>query len=85
MNDIIKIAPPTRIDYELRFQEPFEDTSYAFLELEPKSDSETIVKWGLNSNMSRPMNLLLVLMNFEDMLGKDLEIGLKNLKTILEK
>jgi hypothetical protein len=83
--EIKKITPPTRIDYELRFKEPFEDTSFAYLELESKSNNETIVKWGFNSTMARPMNVMLLLMDFEEMIGKDLQTGLDNLKTILEK
>jgi hypothetical protein len=31
------------------------------------------------------MNLMLLFMNFEKMIGDDLEIGLENLKSILEK
>jgi hypothetical protein len=35
--------------------------------------------------MPYPMNIMLPFMNMEEMLGGDLENGLKNLKNILEK
>jgi hypothetical protein len=49
------------------------------------NDSVTTVKWGFNGEMKYPMNLMMLTMNMEKMLGPDLENGLKNLKTLLEK
>ena len=38
-----------------------------------------------DGKMNYPMNLMLLFMNMDKMIGKDFESGLKNLKTILEK
>jgi hypothetical protein len=35
--------------------------------------------------MPYPMNIMLVFMNMDEILGKDLETGLNNLKGVLEK
>lgn len=82
--EIMKITDGERIDYELRFFEPFETTDNAYMTTEAVNDSTTMVKWGFNGKMKYPMNLMLLFMDMEDMLGGDLEQGLANLKGVLE-
>jgi hypothetical protein len=48
------------------------------------SSNQTKVIWGFNGAMPYPMNLMLPIMDMDEMLGKDLETGLKNLKFNLE-
>ncbi len=83
--EIKKIIDGDRIDYELRFIEPFQATEQAYMAVESISDEQTKVKWGFNGHMAYPMNLMMLFMNFEEMIGKDFEIGLNGLKQILEK
>lgn len=82
--EITGILPEERIDYELRFFEPFKSTSNAFMTTEAISDNSTLVKWGFTGRMNFPVNLMLLAMDFEGMIGNDLQTGLENLKTILE-
>lgn len=82
--EIISITPGQRIDYELRFFEPFESKEKAYLITEAAGAEQTIVKWGFKGHMAYPMNLMLVFMDFEAMLAGDFETGLSNLKSILE-
>ncbi len=82
--EIIKITGNERIDYEIRFLEPMKSTDYAFLEFRAENDSTTSVKWSFYGKMPYPMNLMLLVMDMDAMLGKDLEGGLKNLKSLLE-
>jgi hypothetical protein len=82
--EITKITDGERIDYELRFIEPFESTDYTYMVTEGLNDSVTIVKWGFDGKMKYPMNLMLLFMDMEGMLGGDLEQGLTNLKGVLE-
>jgi hypothetical protein len=82
--EITKITEGERIDFELRFKVPFESTDNAFMITKSISPDQTKVIWGFNGTMSYPMNLMLPIMNMEEMLGKDLENGLKNLKFNLE-
>ncbi|MGK6351919.1 SRPBCC family protein [Parapedobacter sp. DT-150] len=82
--EITNIIEGERIDYELRFLEPMESTSKAYMITEPVSDSQTRVKWGFSGHMDYPMNFLLLVMNMEKMLGDDFETGLVNLKVALE-
>jgi hypothetical protein len=83
--EIIRIDEENRIDYEIRFLKPMKSTDNAYLALESVNDSTTNVKWGFFGKMNYPMNLMLVFMDMDEMLGKDLSDGLNNLKIILEK
>lgn len=82
--EILKIMDGERIDYELRFLKPFKSISPAYMTTHSESDNKTRVVWGFNGKMDYPMNLMLLFMDFEKMIGDDLELGLKNLKTKLE-
>jgi hypothetical protein len=83
--EIKKITEGDRIDFELRFIKPFEATDNAYMSTESVTDSSTKVTWGFNGSMNYPMNLMLLTMNMDEMLGKDLQEGLVNLKGNLEK
>lgn len=82
--EIKKITDGERIDFELRFKEPMESTSPAYLVTEANDDKNTTVKWGMSGKMPYPMNAMMLVMNMEDMIGKDFEAGLASLKTIVE-
>jgi uncharacterized protein YndB with AHSA1/START domain len=83
--EILKITEGERIDYELRFFEPFEATDQAYLTTEALNNNQTLVKWGFSGKFDYPMNIFLLVINMEDMLGDDFEKGLINLKEIMEK
>ncbi|CAH9063797.1 hypothetical protein PSECIP111951_02974 [Pseudoalteromonas holothuriae] len=81
--EIVRIDENKRIDFELRFIEPFQSTDPAYMTTE-KVPEGTKVTWGLHGNMEYPINLMLLVMDFEAVLGDDLQTGLDNLKEILE-
>lgn len=83
--EIKNIIEGSRIDMELRFTRPFKATDKGYMITENLSENQTKVKWGFTGKMDYPMNLMLVLMNMEGMIGKDMDEGLNNLKLILEK
>jgi hypothetical protein len=83
--EIKKITDGERIDMELRFYKPFESTEAAYMTTANAAEGQTQVVWGFNGHMPYPMNLMLLFMDFEAMIGKDLQVGLENLKGILEK
>ncbi|HWV71203.1 MAG TPA: SRPBCC family protein [Pseudosphingobacterium sp.] len=82
--EIMKITEDERIDFELRFFQPFEATEPAFMAIQPISESQSKVIWGFSGHMNYPMNLMLLFIDFEEMIGSDLQIGLEKLKDILE-
>jgi hypothetical protein len=83
--EIKGIKDGERIDYEIRFLKPFESTSPAYMTTETVNGNQTKVKWGFSGHMPYPMNLMLSVMNMEQMLGDDFQLGLNNLKGIMEK
>lgn len=83
--EIKSITEGQRIDTEIRFIKPFPAISQAYMTTEPVNNNGTLVKWGFASRMNYPMNIMLVFMNMDKMVGNDFATGLSNLKNLLEK
>jgi len=83
--EIKAIDEGKRIDFELRFIKPFEATEPAYMITESIDNNTTKVKWGFSGHMDYPMNLMFLFMDFEQIIGDDLQTGLNNLKVIQEK
>lgn len=83
--EIKSLTDNQRVDTELRFIKPFPAVSQAYMTTEPINNNETLVKWGFSSRMNYPMNIFLVFMNMDKMVGNDFAYGLGRLKEILEK
>lgn len=83
--EILKIVDGERIDYEIRFIKPFASTSWAYITTTAINNNQTKVHWEFNGKMKYPTNLMLLFMNMEKMVGGDLDKGLQNLKSLLEK
>ena len=73
-----------RIDVEVRFIKPFEGIAATPFTTKSISPNETLVSWGMTSTLKYPMNLMLLFMNMDKLLGKDLETSLLTLKKVLE-
>ena len=83
--EIMKIKEGEGLDVEVRFIKPFEGIAQMPFTTTAISGNQTKVSWGMISAMKYPMNIMLLFIKIEEMLGKDLEISLSNLKTILER
>ena len=81
---IVKIIEGERIDYALHFIKPFEGLADSHLATTAVSSDQTKVSWGMSSSMKYPMNLMLLFMNMEKLIGNDFSTGLSNLKQLLE-
>ena len=82
--EIKKITDGERIDYEIRFIKPFPSTAPSYMTTEAVNEHQTKVKWAFAGNMTYPMNLMLLFMDMNKMIGDDLQTGLNNLKGIME-
>ena len=82
--EITKINEGKRLDFELRFKEPMNDTAMGFMSTEMVSENQTKVKWGINGIIPYPINLMLPFMKMDQMIGNDLQKGLENLKAKME-
>jgi hypothetical protein len=88
--EIMLVEADSRMDSQVRFIRPFKAIANSFLHTraitQPNTSQEaTRVQWVFSSQLKYPANIFLLLMNVEKTLGKDLEISLNKLKTILEK
>ncbi|MFT3795291.1 SRPBCC family protein [Flavobacterium sp.] len=83
--EIKSMVEGQRIEHEIRFIKPFEGKADAWMETKEDGNGTTVVVWGFSSGMKYPMNIMLLFMDFEKMLGKDMETSLSNLKNVLEK
>ncbi len=81
--EIIKIQEGKSIIYDLRFIRPMKNVASSSFELSAENADQTKLTWIFSGPTRFPMSIMKPV--FQRMLGKDLEKGLANLKTILEK
>ncbi len=73
-----------RVDV-INFIKPIEGIANTYMDTDSLTPNSTRVKWGFSSSMPYPMNIVRLFVSFEDVLGKDMEESLGNLKNQLEK
>jgi hypothetical protein len=83
--EIKNIIDGEKVEMEIRFEKPFKSVSPAYIATDNIGSGTTKVTWGFNGKMSYPMNAVLLFINIPELLSKDLDESLVNLKTILEK
>ena len=81
--EIIDIKEGNRIDYEMRFSRPMQNTATASFVLDKIDGNTTSVTWTFRSPTKFPMSLFSPI--FKKILGKQLDQGLQNLKSLLDK
>jgi hypothetical protein len=72
------------LNSEIHFIKPFEGRAKAAMATTAITAIQTKVNWTFTSKMAYPMNIMLLFMNMDKMIGGDLETGLSNLKNVLE-
>ena len=82
---IVAMNEGTSIDYEIIFTEPFESTMQTAMLFAPVDSNSTKVTWNFRGDMDYPFNVMLLAYDMEKTLGKDMQQGLSNMKSILEK
>ena len=83
--ELVKLTPGERIDMHIRFKVPFENEDDAYFETSSINEENTHVIWGFEGNTPYPWNAITYLLNMDEVIGKDLDNGLKKLKSVLEK
>ncbi len=81
--EIKKITEGKQLDIEIRFEKPFESKGDVHMITEEVSPTQTKVKWGMKGRSKYPLNFMNLFM--DNILGRDLNTGLTNLKNVLEK
>jgi uncharacterized protein YndB with AHSA1/START domain len=82
--EILEATPPSRIVIKLDFFTPFEGHNTAEFTMLPQGDG-THVTWVMHGPANFMSRLIQVFINLDNMIGRDFEAGLANLKTITEK
>jgi uncharacterized protein YndB with AHSA1/START domain len=82
--EILEASAPQKIVIKLDFFTPFEGHNTAEFTMLPQGDG-THVTWVMHGPARFMTKLIQVFMNLDNMIGKDFEAGLANLKTITEK
>ena len=84
--EILDTSVPAKIVIKLDFFKPFEGHNTAEFTMLPQGDAtNTIVTWAMYGPAPFMSKMMQVFMNIDNMIGKDFEAGLANLKKLTEK
>ncbi|GAB3915211.1 SRPBCC family protein [Mucilaginibacter boryungensis] len=73
-----------KVDYHLRFIEPFQGEAESYIATEGLTNGQTKVTWAFFGKRNFMMKLMHIVLNLKKTLKKDLHTSLTNLKTVLE-
>src|SRR6202163_1714258 len=82
--EILDTSVPTKIVIKLDFFTPFEGHNTAEFTMLPQGDA-TNLTWLMHGPAAFMSRVMQVFINLDNMIGKDFEIGLANLKRLTEK
>jgi uncharacterized protein YndB with AHSA1/START domain len=82
--EITESSAPTKLAIRLDFLEPFESRNTTLFTLAPRGDA-TDVRWTMSGPSTFMTKLMQVFVSMDEMVGKDFEAGLANLKTVAER
>jgi uncharacterized protein YndB with AHSA1/START domain len=84
--EILDALSPSKIVIKLDFFKPFEGHNTAEFTMLPQGDAATTnINWLMHGPAPFMSKVMQVFMNMDNMIGKDFEIGLANLKRLTEK
>lgn len=81
----ILVVPNERIDLELRFFKPYQFTATGTLYFVEEENNSTMLIWEYKSGMNWPMNITLLFMDMDKIIGRDIEASLEKIKLKTEK
>lgn len=82
--EITESSASSKVAIQLDFAKPFESHNIAEFTLEPQGDA-THVTWAMQGPSPYISKVIGLFFNMDQMIGKDFEAGLANLKTLTEK
>ncbi|MCP5493739.1 MAG: SRPBCC family protein [Leptospiraceae bacterium] len=81
--EISESDSPKKIIFQIQFLEPFEDKSITEFLFNENGEFITVT-WAMNGNYNFMSKVMCTFISMDNMIGKDFETGLKNLKALLE-
>lgn len=82
---IMGLTPNEKVDFEITFIKPFEGKAANTVLFEAIDSTQTKVVNTFSSSMPYPMNIMMLFMDMDEMMGKEMQNGLNNMKQNLEK
>lgn len=82
--EILKISEGVQIDCEIRFVKPFAGIAQTYMATKATGGNKTQLKWVFINTMKYPTNIMSLFLNFDKLLGGDMETSLDRLKKNLE-
>lgn len=85
--EIIISSPAAQITIQLKITKPFEahnQVDFTLQSSDQSTDQVTVLTWGMHGPKPYLAKLIGIFFNMDKFLGKDLEKGLENLKTLAE-
>ena len=79
-----KVQEYERVEFELRFLEPFEFVANGYFSTQEITGGQTRITWVYNSGMDWPMNFMLLFLDMDKIVGNDIQVSLASLKSQLE-
>lgn len=83
--EITRIVDGERVEFELRFKTPFQETNRGYFSAEDAGESLTRVRWGMTGKSAFPRNVIGLFLNCDRMIEREFDLGLHQLKSVLEK
>lgn len=81
---IVKVKQGKVFESQLMFVKPYKTLSLSYIGVKEVSEDRTKIVWGLRGVHRFPASVVMLFYGLERVVGKDLEEGLSNLKSILE-
>lgn len=81
--EILDTSPPSKVRIRLDFVKPFEAHNIVEFTMEPHGDT-TKVTWAMQGPLPYIAKVVHLVFNVDKMVGTDFEIGLANLKALVE-
>ena len=81
--EIMNIIEGKRIETEMRFVKPMTFTASLIMDIESLSDNQTKVNLSHSGTLKYPKNIMILM--FEKIFAKQMDISMSNLKNVLEK
>lgn len=81
---IRETLPPHTLVFDLHMIKPFEGRNIASFTLAPDGDGSTRVTWSLEDKHTLMLKTMTIFMDMDTMIGKDFELGLAQLKALVE-
>jgi hypothetical protein len=81
----VRLIKNKQIDFKIRFMAPYVFTADGTLFVNAVNENQTNLVWKYQGGKDWPMNIILLFVNMDKIIGADIESTMRNIKTNTEK